>query len=116
MYRIDANGIITVNRGDTFTISLPVNLDTTADSNYYEMQDEDKIYFALMEPHQPFECALIRKVFTKDNQDEELYINMEFSTDDTEYLVPGNYYYMLKLKRNDLVDTIVSKKRFILLD
>jgi hypothetical protein len=126
MFDISKNGIITISRGDNFTINVFVNIGTQLDPIQYKLEENDKLYFALMEPHQPFEYALIRKVFTKENEDECGNINMNFIPEDTEYLMPGNYYYMIKLARNIagesgeeenyLVDTIISKTKFVIID
>lgn len=125
MFSISNNGIIRLNRGDTFSLSVTINIGTELDPVIYPLAEGDKVYFALMEPKQPFECALIRKVFTAEDQDEFGNITMDFSSDQTSNLVPGNYYYMVKLVRDMseesgdekmLVDTIINKTKFILLD
>lgn len=118
MLDISKNGLITLNRGDVFSLNVLVNAGTVIEPAIYKMQEGDKLYFALMEPHQPFEFALIRKVFTKDDQDEEGNVLMNFKSEDTEYLIPGRYYYMVKLFRTDgeLVDTIISKTLFTIID
>lgn len=118
MFDVSGNGIITISRGDNFTINLFVNIGTQLEPIQYRLNENDKLYFALMEPNQPFEEALIRKVFTNENEDESGNIDMVFSTNDTEYLMPGNYYYMVKLYRanEDLVDTIITKTKFVIID
>ena len=126
MFDISRNGIICVSRGDTFTINIFVNIGTLLEPLQYILEEDDKLYFALMEPNQPFEHALIRKVFTKEDEDENHNINMKFKSEDTEYLLPGNYYYMVKLTRpvqsesgeeeSCLVDTIISKTKFVIMD
>ena len=94
MYNITKNGIITVNRGDSFTISLPLNVGTPFNPEYYRLGEDDEVYFGLMEPNQPFEFALVRKIFTKDNQTGDV-LNMSFRPEDTEKLLPGRYYYSI---------------------
>ena len=130
MFSISKNGIITVSRGDDFTLNTSINIGTVFNPCYYDLQDEDLVYFALMEPNQPFEHALIRKVFTSADKDFDGSIVMNFTMKDTEFLVPGTYYYMIKLKRLDSyesdgesgyepiykVDTIVTKTKFIVCD
>lgn len=118
MLDVSKNGIITLNRGDVFSLNVSVNAGSVLEPVIYPMEEGDKLYFALMEPKQPFERALIRKVFTMEDQDEEGNVLMNFSATDTEFLVPGKYYYTVKLFRNDgdLVDTIISKTQFIIID
>lgn len=123
MFNISKNGIITVSRGDTFTLEVFINLGTAVDPIQYRLEEGDYVYFALMEPHQPFEHALIRKMYDYRNLNKEGSVVMKFITEDTEYLMPGNYYYMVKLYRaggesgeEESVDTIVSKTKFIIID
>ena len=122
MFDISNNGIVLINRGDTFTLNIPINVSNVIEPVYYTLTEHDRVYFALMEPNQPFEYALIRKVFTEEDQDENDCVHMNFSTEMTEFLVQGNYYYMVKLVRNFddeehmLVDTIVPKTKFVILD
>lgn len=122
MFDISGNGIITINRGDSFSLDVFINMGDTLDPIAYSLQENDRVYFALMEPNQPFECALIRKVATKDDETEEGIVTFNFSSEMTEYLMPGQYYYMVKLVRHDdnsdedLVDTITSKTKFFIFD
>ena len=117
MFDISPNGIVIVNRGDTFSIDVFVNIGTLLFPIQYVLNEDDKVYFALMEPNQPFEHALIRKVFTKDNLDEGNNVVMDFKPEDTEFLLPGLYYYQVKLVRSTgEVDTIIQKTKFIIND
>ncbi len=118
MLDVSKNGIITLNRGDVFSLNVTVNAGSVLEPVIYPMEEGDKLYFALMEPRQPFEHALVRKVFTKEDQDEYGDVLMNFKAEDTEYLVPGKYYYTVKLFRaaGELVDTIISKTQFIIID
>ena len=118
MFDISRNGIITISRGDNFTLNVFVNIGTNLMPIQYMLRGEDKLYFALMEPNQPFEHALVRKVFTSEDLDEDNNVDMNFSCEDTEFLLPGNYYYMIKLYRaeEDLVDTIITKTKFVIID
>ena len=118
------NNIITMNRGDTFSMPLHINIGTKYAPEYYVLTEEDKIYFALEEYNQPFEFALIRKVFDiNDVKDDCVVIKLD--TSDTELLLPGTYYYEIKLKHtylddNDIeqevIDTIVPRRKFIIIE
>lgn len=123
MFEIAKNGIVTITRGDTFTFNLTINLGTDLCPNYYVLGDNDKVYFALMLPNQPFECAIVKKVLTKDDVDMFGNVVINFDIKDTENLLPGTYYYMIKLHRvyvkgslPDELDTIIQKTQFIILD
>ena len=118
------NGIITMNRGDTFYMPLCINVGTKLEPTYYTITANDEVFFALEEYNQPFEFALIRKKFTEsDLVDGNVVIKLNSS--DTEKLLPGDYYYEIKLRHvsldeNDLeqefIDTIVPRRKFIILE
>ena len=118
------NGIITMNRGDTFYMPLRINIGTKIHPIYYEITNDDEIYFAVEEYNQPFEFALIRKKITKEDLiDGEIIVQL--SCDDTEFLLPGEYYYEVKLRHitkklgeedEEFVDTIVPRRKFIILE
>lgn len=123
MFNVSSNYIITATRGDSFTLNTFINLGTKLDPVPYFLEEGDKVYFGLMEPNRPFEHALIRKVFTIDDVNEEGQVVMNFSGEMTEHLLPGTYYYMIKLVRpgkesgeEDQIDTIISKTKFVILD
>lgn len=133
MFNIAFNGIITVNRGDSFKFPLTINFGSSLEPNTYGLNELDKLYFAVMEPNQPFETALIKKVFTqKDFKDGQVQIS--FRPKDTECVLPGKYYYQIKLQRfhrkkdsqgNELtewdledydVDTVIDKTQFFIME
>ena len=126
MFDISRNGIITLARGDSFTLDVTLDLGYGLDSCIYKLKRGDKVYFGLMEPNQPFEHALIRRVFDANNQDNNGVVTMKFPSTDTEFLMPGDYYYMIKLVRcvyedsgeepTEYVDTIVNKTKFVIID
>jgi len=123
MFDVTNNNIITISRGDVAETSLYINLGTELEPLNYELDENDRVYLGIMEPNQPFELALVKKVFTKEDFDFENHcLNIIFKSEDTEFLVPGNYYYEIKLFRPsavlggiDKVDTVVSKRRFIVI-
>ena len=119
MFNVSKNGIVSVTRGDSFQIPLFINQGTELKPIRYELTGDDTIYFALMEPNQRFECALLKKVFTKEDLNANGDIVIKFSPKDTENILPGSYYYQVKVKFNKLdgtyeVNTIVPKTQFII--
>ena len=87
----------------------------------YELQETDVIYLGVMEPNQPFENAIIRKKFTAD----DLYggdIFIRFWPEDTLHVLPGKYYYQVKLQTKAIdpktrkeridVETVIDKTLF----
>ena len=101
--------------------SLCLNCGTALVPIQYILKDEDTVYFALMEPNTTFETAIVKKVFTnKDELTEQGDLYIKLSPKDTENLLPGKYYYTIKLK-TDLSDddyevqTVVPETEFQLL-
>ena len=123
MFNIAFNGIITVNRGDSFRLPLMLNYGTNLEPLKYQMSQESVVYFAVMEPNQPFENALIRKKFTLEDVGEDGKIVIKFRPQDTQCVLPGKYYYQVKLQRFNSddpedyeVDTVVDKTLFYILE
>jgi len=141
MFNIAFNGIITVNRGDSFRFPLTINFGSSLEPNTYGLNEHDKVYFAVMEPNQPFETALIKKVFDKSHEKTDKdtgvrYLEISFKPQDTECVLPGKYYYQIKLQRfhkmldsegelvqpeqwdlvNYDVDTVIDKTQFFILE
>lgn len=117
--------IIKLNRGDSFefTINIPDKLDPSVN---YELTERDVVYFAVMNPHQPFEKAfLIQGYTTEDQTDGPGIITVRLTPNDTRRIAPGVYYYTVKLQRGgsiglindfdepDEVRTIIERTKFI---
>lgn len=123
MFNISYNGIITVHRGDSFKLPLVINFGTSLEPVYYNMPENDIIYFGVMEPNQPFENALIRKKLTNKDMDDKGNIIIKFRPQDTQCVLPGKYYYQVKLQRFNSddpedyeVDTVIDKTQFFILE
>lgn len=115
---ISSNGIITLMRGDSFTTPIYVNIGTKLSPEYYTLSETDRLYFGLMEPNQAFEDAVLKKVFSFTSpKDDEGNILLTLKPSDTEKLLVGKYYYMIKLRSTDsygqeMVKTIVPPTLF----
>lgn len=123
MFNISYNGIITVNRGDSFVLPLVLNVGTNIDPVNYQMTEKSIVYFGVMEPNEPFENALIKKKCTIKDVDKDGCILIRFKPQDTQCVLPGKYYYQVKLQTfnsNDPedydVDTVIDKKQFFILE
>ena len=128
MFDITRNGIITMNRGDTWETEIFVNLGTTLDPHGYSLKEDEYLYFGVMEPNQPFDVALIRKRYDMNDAtpgEPDGYYTIRFEIEDTVKLLPGAYYYEVKLKhfRRDKqtgeiigtdVDTIIPRTKFVI--
>lgn len=122
MASIDSNNIITINRGDNFIFEFRINLGTNVNPIPYQLLSSDNLYLGVCEPNQIFEDAIIKKVFTSSAMSEDGIINIEFNATDTLYLLPGIYYYSIKLKQVDeetskeKVITLLPKTKFIIIE
>ncbi len=123
MFNLSYNGIVTVNRGDSFELPIILNAGTNLQPVLYELTEDTVIYFGVMEPNQPFENALIRKRYTIEDVNENGLVVVRFRPQDTQCVLPGKYYYQVKLQRfrsNDPedydVDTVVDKTQFYILE
>lgn len=118
MFDISQNNLILVTRGDSFSVPLFINKGTDLKPMRYTISDKDEIYLAIMEPNQPFEYAVIKKVFTsKDlNKYGDVYIDIDH--EDTCNLIPGKYFYQIKGRLWDydrekyIVNTLIDKTEF----
>ena len=122
------NNIIVLNRGDTYEFDLTIADEASADGRYH-LQGDDALYLGIMDPGQPFEEALIRKKYTVEDTDENGNLLAELRPEDTLDLIPGTYFYAVKLHINhtavdanldtysiDKVVTVINKTKFILCD
>lgn len=112
------NGIIRLMRGDTLTTPIRVNIGTAMNPVYKKLDSNDNIYFALMEPNQAFEDAVLKKRYdwTSDT-DSEGNVLLKLDSQDTQQLLVGKYYYMIKFRSVDefgqeVVKTIVPPTLF----
>ena len=123
MFNIAYNGIITVNRGDSFTLPFFINIGTNMDPVRYQLKDNDILYVGVMEPNQPFENAIVRKKYTVSDTNNDGDVLITFKPQDTQCLLPGRYYYQIKLQifnsddTSDYdVNTVVDKTQFFVLE
>jgi hypothetical protein len=90
------NNIIILNRGDTYEFDLTIADDASPDGRYH-LQGDDTVYFGIMDPHQPFEEALVKKKFTVEDTDSAGNLTAVIEPEDTLDLLPGTYYYAVKV-------------------
>ena len=111
--------VVVINRGDTYRATVQL---TDVDGTPYVMNREDRLYFGLMDPHQPFENALIKKRMTYKDCDSHGVVAFGLKAEDTVDLLPGVYYYAVKLHHlerasgTDEVKTVIAKTKFIVND
>lgn len=117
MISISNEGIVRMSRGDSFSRPVFINAGTEIAPIRYKFNESDLLYFALMEPNQTFEKAILKKVIDHSSINEHGDPVLSLASSDTENLETGLYYYTLKLRRqvlggDDLVDTVVPNTQF----
>lgn len=101
MFNIDqTSGIVTMNRGDTVSFTIHINQGDNIDPFQYKLKPQDNLYFAVEEPNQPFEQAILKKLINTSNNLLDIDGNITFNLEskDTQCLMPGLYYYEIKAK------------------
>jgi hypothetical protein len=126
MAHISPNNIITINRGDTFGYTFYINLGTKMHPILHTLEEGEKLYLGVSEANFQFENAIIKKVFTSADADSEGVIYIEFASTDTLNLLPGNYYYSIKLSQPipdtseivglEKVTTLVPRTKFVIIE
>lgn len=126
MISLDSNNyIFSLYKGDTNKITFNCNIGSIKSPNYYELKENDRVYFGLMESNQKFEDALIKEVI--DYKTYKLCNNeyiITLSHEDTAHLHTGTYYYSIKLYvekdsengNNESIYTIVPKTKLFILE
>ena len=64
MLALTSIGQIRLTRGDTLTLPIQINQGDNMYPILYELEQKDEVYFALMEPNQPWEQAIL-KLYTQ---------------------------------------------------
>lgn len=119
MFEIDPlSKAIFMNRGDSGQFPLIINLGTPMNPIIHKLDNNDTVYLAIEEPNQPFEDAIVKKVYAPGDRvlDANGDLIIKIKPDDTVALMPGKYYYEIKLvsiiEEEMNVNTIVPQTRF----
>lgn len=120
MYHVDKNNVITINRGDYLKFPVALWTGTFPKREQIILEEGDLVYFGLMHPNEPFERAFVKREYTKDDVNSNGDLEIVLYPEDTLELYPGTYYYALKaiyeVDGEPIVDTLVQKTRFIVVD
>lgn len=117
MFTITTNGTITLTRGDSAEFTVELNIGTTLNQKSIILEPTDKVYFGVTEPNQPFEDAIIRKTFKGEDHLNKTELVITLEPKDTCLLIPGVYYYSVKVvNENNFVKSVVDKKIFNIID
>ena len=99
-------------RGDTLKQVFTLYENEPMNAQKYTPNDNDSIYFGVMEPNSCFEEALIRKKYTYQDFNDNLELKVILEPKDTLTVLPGMYYYQIKLKHGEEVYTLVPQTPF----
>ena len=91
-------GQIRLSRGDDCRFELLINQGTAIDPISYILEPSDEVFFGVMEPNQPFEYAILKKRYTAADLDSEGKLWITLLPQDTLCLLPGLYYYQIKVR------------------
>lgn len=100
MVSVGHNSVVSMNIGDTFEYPILINVGGKTQIERYTVGAGDTLYISLCEPNQPFELGLIRRVYNSTNwaKNAEGDVIWKLSPEDTMHLVPGRYYYEIRIK------------------
>lgn len=123
MITISPNNIIKFVHGDTID-KAPIFIDCTNDETStafkYIVKENDRILFSILEANQDFNEGIIRKIFTKDDLDENGNLLLTLDSSDSLNVLSGTYSYSIKLVqiRDDKViaSTIITKTKLYILE
>ncbi len=120
------NNTVELTRGDSAIIPLSVfySKPNLINISYFPNR-YDKIYFSVMEANQSFENAIIKKIYTYDDINQQTgIIKVKFDSIDTQFLKPDTYYYTVKILKKGLdsnledsmgrIETVISNTKFVI--
>ena len=111
MYCLLPTTSLSLTRGDTMSLELPLYEGPGIDRTPYSISQTDVLYVGVMEFNQAFEDALIRKKLTFENTANNKFI-VSFVTSDTENLKTGKYLISAKLVRGSAITTVLPLTEF----
>ena len=115
MLALTSIGQVRLTRGDTLILPIQINQGDNMCPILYELAPKDEVYFALMEPNQPWEQAILKKKFGFEDMVDGV-IPLKLKPADTMCLLPGLYYYQVKVRIYQdgeyIVNTIIPKTHF----
>ena len=111
MLFINTKPELQMHRGDTVSIESEIYSGNNLIKELYKFNEGDELYFAILEPNQCWENAIVKKKFIEDAS------HIKLDPKDTMCLFPGLYYYQLKLRNKDgEVFTLCNRSRLYILE
>lgn len=117
---ISKNGIVTLVRGDTFTLKSDLNIGTPLQPLHFVLGQDDCVVFRLFNANSNWESYLLEKEATMEDLDSKGNVLFNFTSEDSEYLSQGQYYYQIRLfytRNGDTrVITLMPRTKFYVVD
>ena len=117
---ISKNGIVTLVRGDTFTLKADLNIGTPLQPLNFVLGEGDYVVFRLFNANSNWESYLLEKEATMEDLDDRGNVLFTFTSEDSEYLSQGQYYYQIRLfytRNGDTrVITLMPRTKFYVVD
>lgn len=111
MFFINTPPELHMHRGDTYTIEATIYCGNNLTKQLYTLMDGDELYFAILEPNQCWENAIIKKKYTTAD------FKISLDPKDTMCLIPGLYYYQIKLRnKGGEVCTLCNRSNLYILE
>ena len=117
-YIIRKNNVITMNRGDSLVKPISIYVGKFPSHEKLTIDSDDIIYFAVMEPNQHFECAVVKQEYSIEDFDDNGDLVLNLDPFQTIGLKSGKYYYEIKLLKasDSSIHTLIPKTAFNILD
>ena len=141
MYRVDQHKNIYLSRGDDFSYTFPVYVDSSETAYHFEANDGCMLFFYIFLPNSINYEFVLRKTFKtdgeiitdivgsdfpdttydNDNIDEKGNIIIRLTPDDTMAILPGEYKYQLRVQvldadNNLVLKTVTNRKDFYVIE
>ena len=110
------NNIITMTKGDSVSFTLPLLIGKEINTEPVDLSNVEKIEFNIIAPFQQSDFALVKIEYVPNNVDEYGNLNVSLSSEDTEDLDTGKYYYEVKLVGNNEINTIIPRRLFYIIN
>lgn len=115
MYHVYKNNVVSVVRGDYLELRIPLIQGRFPFQKKIEIHDGDTLFFGMTHHHEPFERAILKIPYTKEDLNSEGDLLVVIEPEDTIHMLPGVYYYEVKLLTEDSkITTIIPKSKFII--
>lgn len=123
MVDVSKDKIITMTKGDTLRLPISIMIKSydSLTTDEYFLGDSDTLHFRIMNCSDDWEDAIIKKAYRIEDTDQHGRVVIKLSSSETSNLKSGKYFYEVKflhekLDGSEVVDTIISRREFVLLD